>query len=203
MRTSATASSGKDVIKINSSVEAQRTIIIDINPVALVVTRSVQHRDLPCVRIVNPVGKMRTYIASLDKVAGHEKVLLVRRNLDVVGTNNGLILIGVIQTLDVIEVGNVEGSDVVAESDGEVSKLSIVADVAVDGHGFLSFDAKVVEKLSDALVSVGVFAVRVNDPDLARSNSTATRSSCQSSILSKRGIISLTWRERRLPCFRE
>lgn len=90
------------------------------------------------------------------------------------GADDGLILIGVIKTLDIVEVGNIEGSDVVAESDGEVSKLSIVTDVAVDSHRLLSFDAEVVEKFGDALVSVGVFAMRVDDPDLARTNSTKT-----------------------------
>lgn len=101
------------------------------------------------------------------------------------GTNDGLILIGVIKTLDVVEVGNIEGSDVVAESDGEVSKLSIVADVAVDGDGFSGFDAEVVEKFSDALVSVGVLAMRVNNPDLARTNSTTIDSSSQLSVIRK------------------
>lgn len=89
------------------------------------------------------------------------------------GSNDGLVLIGVIQALDVVEVGNVESSDVVAESKGEVGELSVVRDVRVDGEVLLGLVAKVVEELSDTLVAVLVLAEGVDDPGLAGADSTA------------------------------
>jgi hypothetical protein len=42
--------------------------------------------------------KGATYITGLDEVASSEQILLIWRNLDVVGTDNGLVLLGVIQS---------------------------------------------------------------------------------------------------------
>lgn len=89
------------------------------------------------------------------------------------GSDDGLVLVGVIQALDVVKVGNVEGSDVVAEGEAEVGELSIVRDVGVDGQGVLGLVAKVVEELGDALVALLVLAKGVDDPGLAGTDGTA------------------------------
>lgn len=115
---------------------------------------------------------MRTYSSTLNKVASNKKVLLIRRDLDIVRSNDGLILIGIIKTLDVIEVRDIESGDVVAEGDGEVSELSVVGDVGVNGEGVLGFVAEIVEEFGNTLVALGVFAEGVDDPDLAGTNST-------------------------------
>lgn len=54
----------------------------------------------------------KTYISGLDKVPRHKQVLLVRRNLDVVWPDDRLVLVGVVETLDVSQVGDIESSDV-------------------------------------------------------------------------------------------
>lgn len=46
MRTSSTTATSEDVIKINGAVEAQATVGEYVNPMALVITRSVEDRDL-------------------------------------------------------------------------------------------------------------------------------------------------------------
>lgn len=114
---------------------------------------------------------MTTYISSLNKIASNEEVLLIRRDLDVVRSNDGLLLIGIIKTLDVVEVRDVESCDVVAERDGEVGEFSVVGDVGVDGEGVLGFVAEIIEEFGDTLVALGVFAEGVDDPDLAGSDS--------------------------------
>lgn len=67
-----------------------------------------------------------TYIASLDEVTGNEQVLLVRRDLDVVGADDGLLLVGVVEALRVIKIRDIDSGNVVAEGDGEVGKLAVV-----------------------------------------------------------------------------
>ena len=113
----ATAAPCKDLLKVNGAVEAQRTVVVNVDPVALVIGGSVDDG----------------YISTLHKVASDEQVLLIGRDLDVVGTDDRLLLIRVIKTLDVVEVGNVESSDMVAESDGEISDLAVIGDIGIDG----------------------------------------------------------------------
>ena len=161
MRSGTTTAVGEDLLKVDRSVEAERAVVKDVDPVALVITRSVEDRD----------------VSGLHEVAGDEQVLLVRRNLDIVGTNDGLLLIGVIETLDVVEVRDVESSDVVTKSDGEVGKLAVVRDVGVDGDRLLSLGAEAVEKLSNTLVALGVLSEGVDDPDLTRANGSSDGSS--------------------------
>jgi hypothetical protein len=128
---------GEDVVEVNATVEAERTVVENIDPVALVVTRGVEDAD----------------VAGFDEVTGDEEVLLVRGELDVVRawnwsviaspnsrhhvngklTNNTLVLVRIIETLGVLQVRNIDCSDVVAQSEGEVRPLSILGDVGVDG----------------------------------------------------------------------
>jgi hypothetical protein len=46
MRSCTTTSLGKDLLKVNGTVEAKRSVIVDVNPVTLVISRSVDDRDL-------------------------------------------------------------------------------------------------------------------------------------------------------------
>jgi hypothetical protein len=74
-----------------------------------------------------------TYIASLNKVSSDQEVLAIRRQLDIVGTNDGLLLIRVIEALGVISVGDIENGNVAANSDGEVGASAVRRNLGVDG----------------------------------------------------------------------
>lgn len=75
----ATASASENALKVNSAVEAESTVVENVDPVDLVVTRSVEHRDLASVskKGEKEIGKAKAYIASLDKVTTDQEVLLV------------------------------------------------------------------------------------------------------------------------------
>lgn len=53
VRTSTTTAVSKNVLKVNGSVETQRTVLVDIDPMALVITRGVENGDLQHVRTMN------------------------------------------------------------------------------------------------------------------------------------------------------
>lgn len=46
VRSGTTAGLGEDVLKVNRAVEAERAVLVDVDPVALVVTGSVDDGDL-------------------------------------------------------------------------------------------------------------------------------------------------------------
>lgn len=79
---------GKLPGEVDGAVEAERAIIVDVNVQRLEVGGSVDDTD----------------IAGLDKVVGDDYVLLVGSDLDVVGSDGGLVLIRVIKALDVVQV---------------------------------------------------------------------------------------------------
>jgi hypothetical protein len=178
VRAGTTSGRSEDGLEVHGAVERQPTVGQDVNPVTLVVTGGVEDRDLHIqsqLLLHSPTLKSSpgTYIASLDEVARHEQVLLVRRDLDVVRADDGLLLIGVVEALDVVEVGDVQRGDVVAERQGEVGQLAVVGDVRVDGDAVLGLGAEVVQQLGDALLAAGVPTEGVDDPDLAEVNSAA------------------------------
>jgi hypothetical protein len=141
--------------KVNAAVEAQAPIRQDINPLSLEICGSVDNAD----------------IASLHEVIRDEKVLLIRADVDVVRSGNTLVCIWIIQSLDVVEVGDVEGGDVVAQCQGEVGEFAVVGDVGVDGEIVACARPEVEEQFGDALLALRVLAERVDDPDLARTDS--------------------------------
>jgi hypothetical protein len=108
-----TATVGEFLAEVDSPVEAQATIIVDVDVQRLEISRSIDDTNL----------------ASLNKVVGDHDMLLVRSNLDVVRSDGRLVLIGVVQTLDVAEVADVEGGDVVGGGEGQVEEAAILADV--------------------------------------------------------------------------
>jgi hypothetical protein len=103
----------KLLLEINSPIKMQTSIRIDINIQRLEICRRIDE----------------TNIASLDEVVCDDDVLLVGRDLDVVGTDGGLDCGGVIETLDITEVGDVERSDVVVGCEGKVGEAAVFGDV--------------------------------------------------------------------------
>lgn len=137
--------------EVNAPVERKATIGQDINPLGLEVRRRVDN----------------TNATSLDKVVGDEQVLLIRADLDVVGSDDTLVLVGVVETLDVVQVGDVERGDVVADGEREVGEFAVVGDVRVDGEVVAGAGTEVEEELGNTLLALRVLAERVDDPDLA------------------------------------
>jgi hypothetical protein len=147
-------------LEINRAVEAQASIGQDINPLRLEVRRRVHDAN----------------IASLHEVVRDEQVLLIRRDLEVVRADDTLVLIGIVETLDVLEVGDIESGDVVAQREREVGEFSVVGDVAVDGEVVACTGAKVEEELGDTTLAAWTGAEGVDDPDLAGSDGGSERS---------------------------
>jgi len=113
VRLSTTSGRREVRLKVNGAVEVQASIRVDVNVERLEISRGVDEAD----------------VASLYEVVGDDDVLLVGGHLDVVGTNAGLDLIRVVETLDVVEVADVEGGDVVGSGEGQVDELSVLGDV--------------------------------------------------------------------------
>ena len=99
--------------EVNGPVEVQTAILVEINVQRLEVSRRVNDTD----------------VAGLHKVVGDDDMLLVRRDLDVVGTDGGLLLIGVIQTLDVVQVADVKSSDMICGGQGEIDETAVLGDI--------------------------------------------------------------------------
>ena len=100
---------GKLLGEVDGAVEAERAVVVDVNVQGLEVCGSVDDTD----------------VAGLHEVIGDDDVLLVRSDLDVVRANGGLVLIGVVKALDVVQVGDIEGSDVVGGGESDCNCLSV------------------------------------------------------------------------------
>jgi hypothetical protein len=109
---------GKLLAEINGPVEGKASILLKIDVKSLEVSRGVDD----------------TNIASLDEVIGDNQVLLVGSDLDVVGPDGGLVLIRVIETLDVAQVTDIQGSNVVGGGQGGVEVFTVLADVGAEGY---------------------------------------------------------------------
>jgi hypothetical protein len=105
--------SGKLLFKINTAIEMQATIRIDIDIQRAEISRGVDEPD----------------IAGLHKVIGNNDVFLVRRDLNVVRADCGLGHRRVIETPDVVEIMDVEGGDVVGGRECEVCEFPVLGDV--------------------------------------------------------------------------
>src|SRR5690242_12008848 len=140
--------------EVNATVEAQAAIRKNINPLGFEIGRGVHD----------------TNFARLNKVVSDQQVLLVRADLDVVGPDDALVFIGVIETLNIVEVRDIERSNMVADCKRKVGELAVIGYVRVDREVFASTRAKVVKQLCDSLIAVGVFAEGVDDPDLTTAN---------------------------------
>jgi hypothetical protein len=109
---------GKLFAEVNGTVENKTSILLEIDVKRLEVSRGVDDTDL----------------AGLNEIIGDNQVLLVGGDLDVVGSDGGLVLIRVIKTLDVVQVANIESSDVVGGGQGGVEVLAVLADVGAGGY---------------------------------------------------------------------
>lgn len=99
--------------EINGPVETQTAVLVDVNVQRLEISRRVDDTDVP----------------GLHEVVGDDDVLLVRRDFDIVGTNCGLLFIRVIQTLNVVQVADVQSGDVVSGGQGEVDETAVLGDI--------------------------------------------------------------------------
>ena len=104
---------GKLLLKINTAIEMQTAIRIDINIQRAVISRCVDEPN----------------IAGLNKVICDNDVLLIWCDLDVVRSDSWLSNGRIIETLDVGEVADVEGGDVVVCSECEICEFPVLSDV--------------------------------------------------------------------------
>jgi len=98
-------------------------------------------------------------------------VLLVRRDLDVVWPDSWLNGGGVIKTLDIVEIGNIESRNVVCGGQSEVCESAVLGDVGagglsdlfdysndwnnlLDGDSVTGCGTKIVQELSNTLFAV-------------------------------------------------
>jgi len=56
-------------------------------------------------------------------------MLLIRRNFDIMRSNCGLVLIRIIESLDVIEITDVKGCNVVSGCQSEIVEAAVLTDV--------------------------------------------------------------------------
>jgi len=89
-------------LKVNRTVKVQRAIGVDVDVQRLEIGRGIDEAD----------------VARLHEIICDDDVFLVRCDLDVVRADARLHFVGVVETLDVGEVGNVEGCDVVGGGEG-------------------------------------------------------------------------------------
>ena len=90
-------------VKLDEAIKLEPAVGQDVDPLALEVGGGVDDAD----------------VAALDEVVGHEQVLAVRADLDVVRADDALVRVRVVQALDVVEVGDVERGDVVGGCEGD------------------------------------------------------------------------------------
>lgn len=91
------------LLKVDAAVEAERARGQDVDPLRAEVGGRVDDGD----------------VAGLEEVVCDEQVLLVGRDLDVVRADDALRGVGVVEALDVREVADVQGRDVVGGREGD------------------------------------------------------------------------------------
>lgn len=119
-----TTTVGELFAEVDGTVEGQATVLIEINVKSLEVSWGVDDTNL----------------SSLHEVIGDNHMLLVGGDLDVVRADGGLILIRVIKTLDIVQVADVQGSDVVGSSESQIDEAAILGDVGAVGRWALVQD---------------------------------------------------------------
>jgi hypothetical protein len=107
----------KLLLKINRAIEMQTSIRVDINIQRAIISWCVDESD----------------VTGLHKVIGDNDVFLIRDDLDVVWSNGWLCDGGVVETLDVGEVADIKGGDVIVCCEGEVCEFSVLGDVGAGG----------------------------------------------------------------------
>ena len=105
MRLSSSAIS-KFALKVNAAVEAEGPVWQQINVQSLVIRRSIDDPNVAC----------------LHEVVGHDKMLLVWSDFNVVRTDRWLVLVRVVEALHVVEVADIERCDVVGSGQSDCEK---------------------------------------------------------------------------------
>lgn len=117
MRFSPTPALRKITLEINSPIKVQASIRIDINIQSLEISRGVDQPNIP----------------SLDEVISDNDVFLIWCYFDIVRSDGWLNGIGVVESFDVVEIGDVERGDVVCGCEGEVGEFSVLGEVGAVG----------------------------------------------------------------------
>lgn len=112
---------GKLAREVDAAVEAEAAVVEDVNVQGLEVGGRVDDAN----------------VARLHKVVGHDQVLLVRGELEVVRPDGGLHLVRVVEPLDVAQVADVQRRDVVGQRQREVGEAPVLGDVGAGGEMLL------------------------------------------------------------------
>lgn len=92
----------KLTLKINRAIKPQAPIRININIQRLKISRGINKPNIP----------------RLDEIIRYDDVFLIRGDFDVVWADGGLDGIWIVETFDIVEVGDVEGCNVVGGCEG-------------------------------------------------------------------------------------
>lgn len=60
-------------------------------------------------------------------------MLLVGSDLDIVRADSGLVLIRVIKTLDIVQITDVQSSDVIGSGQSEIDEAAVLGDIGAVG----------------------------------------------------------------------
>lgn len=85
------------LIEVDGAVEVERAVLLNIDPLRLEVGGRIDDGD----------G------TRLQEIVGDQEMLLIWSDLDVVWSDNALALVGVVETFDVVEVGDIQGRNVI------------------------------------------------------------------------------------------
>lgn len=88
--------------EVNTPIKVHTSVLIEVDVQRLKVSGRVDESDL----------------TGLDEVVRDDEVFLVRGDFDIVGSDAGLVFVWVVEALDVVEVADVEGGDVVGGREG-------------------------------------------------------------------------------------
>ena len=99
---------GKRSREIDGAVEVERAVGLQID---------VQRFEV-CGRVDEPD------VFGLQEVVGHDEVLLVGSDFDVMWAYGRLDLVGIVEAFDILEVGDVKGGDVVGCRQGDCCRVS-------------------------------------------------------------------------------
>ena len=117
-------------LETDGAIEAQPNIRLNINVLCVEVRRRIDKLD----------------VSSLRKVIRDDDVLLIGSDLDIMRADNRLVLIRIIEALDVVQIRDIEGGDVVGGSQRLVCKSAVFGQVGVDGHSVSSLRTEIVEE---------------------------------------------------------
>jgi len=117
-----TSAVGELLAEIDSSVERQATVLIEIDVQGLEVSWSVDD----------------TNFSGLHEIVGNNNMLLVGSNLDIVRADSWLILIRVIKTFDIVQVTDIQSSNVVGSGQSQVDEAAVLGDVGAFGRLLVS-----------------------------------------------------------------